>query len=92
MSSAVAVIDVSPWTDPARHSDSARAAVVHAWDAAFSSTGFAGIVGHGVAEELIRGVNADAERFFRLPLAAKAKYATKYYGDPSVSSVLSPLA
>ena len=70
---AVPVIDIGPFLD--KSSDTReRAEVVRAWDRAFSSVGFAVIVGHGIPEPVVNEAYAAAKHFFSLPREEKMAY------------------
>eukprot|EP00976_Prorocentrum_cordatum_P041877 848721-Prorocentrum_minimum.AAC.1 len=76
---AVPVIDISPFLTGA--DAESRHAVVRAWDRAFSSVGFAVIVGHGIPEPVIEEAYDIAKRFFGLPEEEKMGYCFgKGYG------------
>lgn len=77
MSSAVPIIDLTPWFagDAAR-----RAEVAAAVDAALQEVGFLLVTGHGVPRELREEVRAAARRFFALPPADKQRYAVTVGG------------
>lgn len=63
-----------------RRFDSDRGAFVSELGAAYREWGFAGIRGHGIAQELIDGAYDAFARFFALPAHAKAKYHLKGTG------------
>jgi isopenicillin N synthase-like dioxygenase len=66
----VPVIDISAF----RHgSDAQRAAVARQWGGAFESIGFATLVGHGIAEDLLEEIHALALEFFDQPLEEKMR-------------------
>jgi isopenicillin N synthase-like dioxygenase len=77
VTSAVPVIDLSPW----RHGDAAaRAAVAAQVDEALQSVGFFLITGHEVPAGLRAQVRAAAREFFALPAAVKRPYAVTVGG------------
>ena len=63
-----------------RRYDSDRAAFVAELGAAYREWGFAGIRGHGIAQDLIDGAYAAFQRFFALPDEVKRKYHLKGSG------------
>jgi len=66
----VPVIDISTF----RHgSAQQRAAVARQWADAFESIGFATLVGHGIAEDLLEEIHALALDFFDQPLDVKMR-------------------
>jgi isopenicillin N synthase-like dioxygenase len=69
----VPVIDLAPFTRPADYSDEERKGTMEAWDAAFSSVGFATVVNHGIPSALLETLVAEMETFFELPLADKLR-------------------
>lgn len=69
----IAVASRIPTLDIRRY-DSDRAAFVAELGAAYREWGFAGIRGHGIAQDLIEGAYAAFQRFFALPADVKMKY------------------
>lgn len=68
----VPVIDISPFLEPASaHNAEARAEVARQWHAAFSTIGFASVVGHGIAPETLAAIQQVSRSFFDLPLPQK---------------------
>mmetsp|Transcript_129 Transcript_129/g.314 ORF Transcript_129/g.314 Transcript_129/m.314 type:complete len:323 (-) Transcript_129:150-1118(-) len=67
----VPVIDISPFfgSDAEKRNE-----VVRSWDRAFSSVGFAVIVGHGIPESVITEAYDVAKGFFGLPVEEKMAY------------------
>ncbi|HEY0180856.1 MAG TPA: 2-oxoglutarate and iron-dependent oxygenase domain-containing protein [Dokdonella sp.] len=63
-----------PTLDIRRYDGGDRAAFVAELGAAYREWGFAGIRGHGIAQELIDGAYAAFRRFFALPDAVKRRY------------------
>ncbi|TXK17431.1 isopenicillin N synthase family oxygenase [Homoserinibacter sp. GY 40078] len=70
----VPVVDISPYV--VGGTDSERAAVARALDAACREVGFIQITGHGVPEEVIAGLASALDDFFALPLEVKKGYVT----------------
>ena len=65
----VPVVDISPFV--VRGTDEERAAVVRQMDEACAKVGFIQIVGHGIADEVIQGLQTAHDAFFGLPLEDK---------------------
>ena len=64
----IPVIDIAPFrlgTD--------KVGVARAWDAAMRATGFAVISGHGIGDDLLDGIYAQAQAFFARPLDEKRR-------------------
>jgi isopenicillin N synthase-like dioxygenase len=75
---AVPVIDISPFFGG---TEAEQKSVVHAWDRAFSSVGFAVIIGHGIPEEVVDDAYKGAKEFFGRPQDEKmAQCFGKGYG------------
>ncbi|GAA2076257.1 isopenicillin N synthase family dioxygenase [Actinomadura alba] len=72
MSSAVPIIDLTPWFEG---DESDRRDVAARVDAALRAVGFLVITGHGVPAEPRARIRTAAKRFFALPEAAKERYA-----------------
>jgi isopenicillin N synthase-like dioxygenase len=64
----VPVIDIAPFREGTDY-----APVAAQWDAAMRQTGFAVITGHGLRDDLLDGVYAQAQRFFARPPAEKTR-------------------
>ncbi|KAK3233471.1 hypothetical protein CYMTET_56233 [Cymbomonas tetramitiformis] len=88
----VPIIDIKPFLT-FEESNPAAQAVIQAWDKAFSTVGFAVIVGHGVPEEVVVDTYAKANDFFSLPMEDKMKsclgkgYGVGGYLPPGLESV-----
>jgi isopenicillin N synthase-like dioxygenase len=68
----VPIINISPFLEPTSPNNAAaRAEVASQWSAAFSTIGFASVVGHGVEPELFRAVQQASKVFFDLPMQQK---------------------
>jgi isopenicillin N synthase-like dioxygenase len=68
MATLSALIDIAPFL---AGGEAERRAVAREFGAAFETTGFATVVGHGVDDALVRGVYDAAAAFFALPEAVK---------------------
>jgi isopenicillin N synthase-like dioxygenase len=68
----IPTIDIAAFLDPQAPAEQ-RAAVSAQWNQAFSTIGFANIVGHGVPLPLIKSVQREALGFFDLPLDEKRR-------------------
>jgi isopenicillin N synthase-like dioxygenase len=75
MTSAVPIIDLTPWFD-----GSDRAGVAAQVDAALQDVGFLLITGHGVPKSMREGVRRAAREFFALPIDTKKPYAVTVGG------------
>jgi isopenicillin N synthase-like dioxygenase len=73
----VPIIDLTPWFTGGADDQRAVAAAV---DEALRTSGFLLITGHGVPDEVRAAARATARKFFALPAAAKARYATQVGG------------
>ena len=80
--SAVPMIDISPFVEPSAHDDAARARVATEWDRAMTEVGFAMITGHGVAPAVIDALREGAAKFFTQPADVKTSYYYGPYGNP----------
>lgn len=70
----VPVIDISPFLAPADLQDcGARAEVAQQWREAFTTLGFANVVGHGVEPSALAAIQQASRGFFDLPLAEKER-------------------
>jgi isopenicillin N synthase-like dioxygenase len=84
MTFSVPAVDISAYVEGG--SAEARAAVAQAIDAACRSVGFIQIVGHGVPDATIEGLQGALDEFFLQPLEAKGAYRT----PPSVNRGYTP--
>ncbi len=83
----VPTIDISPFLAPATPGNAAaRAEVARQWSDAFTTIGFASVVGHGIDLTMLRAVQQAGLAFFDLPLEEKqrssfpgAKQSQGYY-------------
>ena len=74
----IPVIDISSFTSEKQDKNDA---VVEAWRDAFSSLGFAIVVGHGVPEDLIKDLHSDLVQYFSQDKSEKMKdYLNQGYG------------
>jgi isopenicillin N synthase-like dioxygenase len=75
---AVPVIDISPFFGG---NEAEQKSIVHAWDRAFSSVGFAVITGHDIPEEVVDEAYKAAKEFFGLSHEEnRMQYFGKGYG------------
>ncbi|MDB5943687.1 MAG: 2OG-Fe(II) oxygenase [Ramlibacter sp.] len=81
----VPVIDISAFLDPLADA-AARAKVAREWELAFSTLGFANVVGHGVEPELIAAARQAAFAFFDLP--AQVKTGCSFGGEKTSQGYL----
>jgi isopenicillin N synthase-like dioxygenase len=72
----VPAVDISPWVEPAAHSDAERAAAAAALDRACRTIGFVQVLGHAVPDPAIEGLKTAMDAFFEQPLETKKEYRT----------------
>jgi isopenicillin N synthase-like dioxygenase len=72
MSSRIPTLDIRRFTHPTSPQD--RQAFIDELGAAYREWGFAGINGHGIPDELIKGAYATFKEFFALPDEVKRRY------------------
>jgi len=75
MTSRIPTLDIRRYSDPSSSSD--RDAFVAELGAAYREWGFAGIRGHGIAQDLVDGAYDVFKAFFALPADVKMKYHVK---------------
>jgi len=75
MTSRIPTLDIRRYSEPSSSSD--RDAFVAELGAAYREWGFAGIRGHGIAQDLVDGAYDVFKAFFALPADVKMKYHVK---------------
>lgn len=79
--SAIPIIDISPWTRPDADEEE-RLEVARAWDAAFSASGFAIVVSHGISTDVFERMDREARQFFERDAETKMEHNHGPYGNP----------
>jgi len=76
----IPVIDISPFVS-GKGTEVDRNAVARAWDAAFSASGFAIIVLHGIPGRVFETLDREARRFFARTMEEKMEHCHGAYGN-----------